>query len=64
VNVTPTGTSERKNPFTAASISLWSHFGALIRGEVERSDLREQLTVHRVMDAIYRSATTGAPIKL
>ena len=64
VNVTPTGTSERKSPFTAAWISLWSHFGALIRGDVERPDLAEQLTVHRVMEAIYQSATTGSPAEL
>ena len=64
VNVTPTGASERKNPFNAASISLWAHFAALIRGEVERSDMTEQVTVHRVMEAIYRSATTGSPVEL
>ncbi len=64
VNVTPTGTSERKNPFTAASISLWAHFAAMIGGEVERSDLAEQLTVHRVMEGIYRSVAIGGPVEL
>ncbi len=64
VNVTPTGTSERKNPFTAASISLWAHFAAMIGGEVEPSDLSEQLTVHRVMEGIYRSAASGGPVEL
>jgi predicted dehydrogenase len=64
VNVTPTGTSERKSIFNAAYMSQWAHFAALIRGEVERPDLAEQLAVHRVLEAVFQSAEQGSPVKL
>jgi predicted dehydrogenase len=64
VNVTPTGTSERKGIFNAAYMSQWAHFAALIRGEVERPDLAEQLAVHRVLEAVFQSAEQGSPVKL
>lgn len=64
VNVTPTGTSERKSIFNAAYMAEWAHFAALIRGEVDQTDLAEQLVVQRVMEAVYRSAETGSPVKL
>jgi predicted dehydrogenase len=64
VNVTPTGTSERKSIYNAAYMSQWAHFAALIRGEVERPDLAEQLAVHRVLEAVFQSAEQGSPVKL
>ncbi len=60
MNVTPTGASEGKSAYSAAYAAQWAHFGAMIRGEVDRSDLTEQLAVHRVMEGVYRAAA-GRP---
>lgn len=62
VNVTPTGASEGKSAYSAAYAAQWAHFGAMIRGEVDRADLTEQLAVHRVMEGVYRAAAAGQPI--
>lgn len=64
VDVTPRGTSERTSIFNAAYQSQWAHLGALIRGEVEPNDLREQIVLHRVIEGIYRSAEAGQPVTL
>ena len=63
-NVTPTGASERKSAFNAAYTAQWAHFAAMIRGEVDRADLSEQLAVHEVVAAVYRSAAEGKLVRL
>jgi hypothetical protein len=64
VNVTPTGLSEHTSTFNMAYASQWAHFAAMVRGEVERSDLHEQVTLHHVMEGIYRSAREAGPVRL
>jgi predicted dehydrogenase len=64
VNVTPTGLSEHTSTFNMAYASQWAHFAAMIRGDVERADLSEQLTLQHVMEGIYRSAHEAAPVQL
>jgi predicted dehydrogenase len=63
-DVSPTGAISRENAFTASYRAEWAHFLAAIRGEVKPFHLREQLTIHRILDAIYRSASEGKDIAL
>lgn len=63
-DVSPTGSVSRENAFTASYRAEWAHFVAAVRGEAKPFPLREQLTVHRVLDAIYRSAAEGKGIAL
>ena len=50
--------------FTASYRAEWAHFEAAIRGEAKVPSLQEHLTLHRIMDAIYRSAQDGRDVEL
>ena len=56
VNVTPTGAREGENPFTASYRAEWASFIAAVRGDVAAPPLDDQLTLHKVVQAIYLSA--------
>ncbi|HET9150679.1 MAG TPA: Gfo/Idh/MocA family oxidoreductase [Gemmatimonadales bacterium] len=62
VEVAPTGSVGRENPFTASYRAEWAHFKALISGEAPAPDLRDHLVLHRVVDAIYESAARGKEV--
>ena len=64
MNVTPTGAAERENAFTTSYRSEWAHFLAIVAGTVEKPALQDQLTLHRVLDAVYRSAGEGRSVSL
>ena len=63
-NVVPTGATGRENAFTASYRAEWAHFLAVLRGEAKPFDNQEQLTMHRVLDAIYKSADEGEDVSL
>ncbi|GIW51457.1 MAG: oxidoreductase [Gemmatimonadales bacterium] len=63
-NVTPSGAASREDAFTTSYRAEWAHFAAMVRGRVERSDLLDQVVLHRVMEALYRSAQEGRDIAL
>lgn len=63
-DVAPTASGSRENAFTASYRAEWAHFLAAIHGEAKAPDLKEHLTLHRVLDAIYRSADDGRDIQL
>jgi predicted dehydrogenase len=63
-NVVPTGATGRENAFTASYRAEWAHFLAVVRGEAKPFDNQEQLTMHRVLDAIYKSADEGEDVTL
>jgi predicted dehydrogenase len=63
-DVAPTGSVGRENPFIAATRAQWAHFLAAIEGTARPSALQEQVTLLRVLDAIYRSAADGRDITL
>jgi predicted dehydrogenase len=63
-DVAPTGSVGRENAFTASYRAEWAHFLAAVRGEAKAPDLQEQLTLHRILDAIYRSAEDGRDVTL
>jgi predicted dehydrogenase len=64
VDVAPTGSGAREHSFTASYRAEWAHFLASIRGEVAPPNLQDHLTLHRIVDAIYRSADDGRDVQL
>jgi predicted dehydrogenase len=54
----------RENAFTASYRAEWAHFQAAIAGEARLPSLEEHLTLHKVVDAIYRSALDGRDVVL
>lgn len=62
MDVSPTGSVSRENAFTASYRAEWAHFQAAIAGEAKVPSLQEHLTLHKVMDAIYRSAAEGRDV--
>jgi predicted dehydrogenase len=64
VDVSPTGSVSRENAFTASYRAEWAHFKAAIAGEAKVPSLQEHLTLHKVIDAIYRSAFDGRDVSL
>jgi len=63
-DVAPTGSVGRENPFVASCRAEWAHFLAAIRGDARPPALQEHLTLHRVLDAIYKSAADGRDVML
>ena len=63
-DVAPTGSIGRENPFTASYRAEWAHFMACIHGQATAPDNKEQITLHRVIDAIYQSAKEGRDVVL
>jgi predicted dehydrogenase len=63
-DVSPTGSGNRENLFIAAFRAQWAHFLAAIRGEAPVPQLDEQVTVLKVVEAIYRSAADGRDVAL
>jgi predicted dehydrogenase len=64
VDVTPTGAAGREHQFTQSYRSEWAYFIAGVRGEVELVPPEDQIRLHRVLEAIYRSADEQRDIKL
>jgi predicted dehydrogenase len=64
VDVSPTGSVGRENAFTASYRAEWAHFQAAIAGEARVPSLQEHLVLHKVVDAIYRSAVDGRDVEL
>jgi predicted dehydrogenase len=62
MDVSPSGSGSRENAFTASYRAEWAHFEAAIAGEAKVPSLEEHLTLHRVVDAIYRSAQDGRDV--
>lgn len=63
-DVAPTGSVGRENPFTASYRAEWAHFLAVVRGEAKLFDNQEQLRLHRILDALYKSAAEGKDVVL
>jgi predicted dehydrogenase len=63
VNVTPGGAVARESPFLQSYRSELTHFVAVVRGEVPYEPPTDQVVVHRVLDAAYRSAEEGKEVR-
>jgi predicted dehydrogenase len=55
-DVTPRGASGRETPFAQSYRAEWMYFLAVVRGEVNAPPPRDQLALHQVLEAVYRSA--------
>ena len=64
VDVTPTGATGRETPFIQSYRAEWMYFLAVIKGDVNAPQPRDQLALQRVVEAIYRSADEGREIVL
>lgn len=64
VDVTPTGAASRESAFASSYRSVWAYFLAAVRGEVAADPPEDQLRVHRVLEAIYRSADEQREVRL
>ncbi len=63
-NVTPVGTVEHEDPFSASYRHEWIHFAAVVRGDAPTPQLEDQLILQRAMEAIRRSADQGCDVEL
>jgi predicted dehydrogenase len=59
MDVSPTGSGSRENAFTASYRAEWAHFEAAVAGSAKVPPLEDQLVLHRILDAIYKSAEDG-----
>ncbi len=64
VDVTPTGAAGRENPFSASYRSEWAYFLAGVRREIQVTPPDDQLQLHKVLEAIYRSADEQHDVRL
>jgi predicted dehydrogenase len=64
VDVSPTGSGSRENAFTASYRAEWAHFEAAIAGEAKVPALQDHVVLHRIIDAIYKSAADGRDVAL
>ncbi|HEX2638022.1 MAG TPA: Gfo/Idh/MocA family oxidoreductase [Gemmatimonadales bacterium] len=62
MDVSPTSSGSRENAFTASYRAEWAHFEAAIAGEAKLAPLQDHLVLHRILDAIYKSAEEGRDV--
>ncbi len=63
MDVSPTGSGSKENAFTASYRAEWAHFAAALAGEARVPSLQEHVVLHKMMDAIYRSAEEGRDVE-
>ncbi len=63
-DVTPTGAVGREHQFSQSYRSEWAYFLAGVRGEVKLVPPEDQVKLHKVLEAIYRSADEQRDVKL
>lgn len=62
-DVSPTGASGRESAFIQSYRAELAHFVATIRGEAPYEAPTDQVTLHRIVEAIYRSAEDGKEVR-
>jgi predicted dehydrogenase len=63
VDVSPTGAAARESAFLQSYRAELAHFVAVTQGEINYEPPKDQLLVHRLVEAIYRSADEGREIR-
>lgn len=63
-DVASSGAHSRETPFALGLRAQWAHFVAAVRGESPAPALQEQVTLLKVMEAIYQSAEQGKAVTL
>ena len=64
MDVTPRGAAMRDSAFTQSYRAELAHFVAMVRGEAAYEPPEDQVALHRLAEAIYRSADEGKEIRL
>jgi predicted dehydrogenase len=64
MDVTPSGAVGREHQFSQSYRSEWAYFLAGVRGEVTLVPPEDQIRLHKVMEAIYKSADEQRDVKL
>ena len=64
MDVSPSGASARESAFYQSYRSQLAHFVAVVRGDAKYEPPEDQVIVHRVLDAIYKSAEEGKEVRL
>ena len=64
IDVSPSGASARESPFSQSYRAQLAHFVAVVRGDAKYEPPTDQLVVHKVLEAIYKSAEEGKEVRL
>lgn len=64
VDVSPTGAASRDSAFIQSYRAELAHFAAVVRGEADYEPPQDQLILHKIVEAIYKSAEEGKEIRL
>jgi predicted dehydrogenase len=63
-DVSPSGASARESAFFQSYRSQLAHFVAVVKGDAKYEPPEDQIIVHKVLDAIYKSAEEGKEVRL
>jgi predicted dehydrogenase len=63
-DVSPRGAAARESAFIQSYRAELAHFVAVIAGDAEYEPPADQIVLHRIVEAIYRSADEGKEIRL
>lgn len=61
-DVSPTGAAGRESAFIQSYRAELAHFLAVVRGEIDYEPPADQVTLHKIVEAIYRSAEDGKEV--
>lgn len=64
VDVSPTGAAARESAFIQSYRAELTHFVSVVREEVEYEPPTDQVLVHRILEAAYKSAEEGKEVRL
>jgi predicted dehydrogenase len=64
VDVSPTGASARESPFLQSYRAELTHWLSVLRGETEYEAPTDQVVVHRLLEAAYKSAEERKEVRL
>jgi predicted dehydrogenase len=64
MDVSPSGATARESAFYQSYRAQLAHFVAVVRGDAKYEPPEDQIVVHRVLEAIYKSAEEGKEVRL
>lgn len=64
MDVSPSGATARESAFYQSYRAQLAHFMAVVRGDVKYEPPEDQIVVHKVLEAIYKSAEEGKEVRL
>jgi predicted dehydrogenase len=64
MDVSPSGATARESAFYQSYRAQLAHFIAVVRGDAKYEPPEDQLVVHKVLEAIYKSAEEGKEVRL